>query len=112
MTTFSKHDLKVGNHLYFERGELLDNALFAELNNLPFSEVKSKRLAEVSEQIRLTENVTAENQASYFDPRTEAEKAADAFAQEVEYTRLKDWDVTPTPNMPIIDFDNIDEVPF
>lgn len=86
MTTFSKRDLKVGNHLYFERGELLDDALFAELNNLPFSEVKSKRLAEVSEQIRLIENITAENQAQYFDPRTPEQRAADEDAADYQNT--------------------------
>lgn len=65
MTQFTNHDLKVGNHLYFERGELLDDALFAELNNLPFPEWKSKRLAEVNEQIRLIENITPNAQADY-----------------------------------------------
>jgi hypothetical protein len=86
MTTFSKHDLKVGNHLYFERGELLDDAFFAETNNIPFSLEKSKRLAEVSEQIRLIENVTAENQALYFDPRTPEQRAADEDAKDYENT--------------------------
>ena len=82
MTTFSKFDLKVGNHLYTERGELIDDALYAELNNLSFSKVKAERLDEVNEQIRLIENITDENQASYFDPRTPEEKAADAFNEE------------------------------
>ncbi len=86
MTTFSKHDLKVGNHLYFERGELLDDALFAELKNLPFPVAKSNRLAEVSEQIRLIENITAENQAQYFDPRTPEQRAADEDAKDYENT--------------------------
>ena len=56
------------------------------------------------------------NEAEFVDawsyPRTAEEKEADLFAQEAEYTRLKDWDVTPTPNMPVIDFGNIDEIPF
>ena len=66
MTTFSKHDLKVGNHLYFERGELIDDALYAELNNLSFPLHKSNSLEEINEQIRLIENITADNQALYF----------------------------------------------
>ncbi len=88
MTTFSKHDLKVGNHLYFERGELLDDAFFAETNNIPFPLEKSKRLAEVSEQIRLIENITAENQADYFD---EQAKQIKGYYGKVEVTASAEW---------------------
>lgn len=84
---YTKFDLKVGNHLYTERGELLDDALYAEMNNLTFPKAKSDRLAEVSEQIRLIENITHDNQASYFDPRTAEEKAADAELQDEQATR-------------------------
>lgn len=66
MTQFSQFDLKVGNHLYFERGELLDDALYAEMNNLPFPQWKSDRLAEVNEQIRLIENITPGAQDIFF----------------------------------------------
>lgn len=69
MTEFSKHDMKVGNHLYFERGELIDDALYAELNNVSFSKHKADKLEEIKEQIRLIENITDENQAQYFDPQ-------------------------------------------
>lgn len=88
MTTFSKHDLKVGNHLYFERGELLDDALFAELKNIPFPLAKSNSLAEVSEQIRLIENITAENQADYFD---EQAKQIKGYYGKVAVTTTAEW---------------------
>lgn len=88
MTTFSNHDLKVGNHLYFERGELIDDALFAEMNNLTFPLAKSNRLAEISEQIRLIENITAENQADYFD---EQSKQIKGYYGKVEVTASAEW---------------------
>ncbi len=64
--TFTKHDLKIGIHLYWERGELLDDALYAELNNRDFSKVKSDRLEEINEQIRLIETITNGAQDEYF----------------------------------------------
>ena len=72
MTQFTKFDLKVGNHLYTERGELLDDALYAEMNHLPFPQWKSDKLAEVSEQIRLIENVTLNAQADYMGEENNA----------------------------------------
>lgn len=90
MTQFTKFDLKVGNHLYTERGELIDDALYAELNNLSFSKVKSERLEEVNEQIRLIENITAENQAAYFAPLTKDEQIKEYFG-EVKVTASNEW---------------------
>lgn len=100
MTKFSKFDLKVGNHLYAERGELLDDALYAEMNSLPFPQVKSDRLAEVSEQIRLIENVTLEAQGTYTNlekqgvhiaPDFKAEQLTGYFGK-VKVTTSKEWD--------------------
>jgi hypothetical protein len=110
MTQFTKHDLKVGNHLYFERGELLDDALFAELNNLPFPEWKSKRLAEVNEQIRLIENVTAENQAGYFDPQPRKETALEYWKNaDGSWKPFKSWASYPRRSEKPLSAEDVDD---
>jgi len=81
--------------LYDLRGELLDTAAEAAINERPFYLQKS--LDDINDQIRLLENVTDEAQDEYF--RTDSDS--------------KKWDFTPIPSdMPIIDFDNIPEIPF
>jgi len=54
--------------LYDLRGELLDTAADAALNERPFYLQSS--LDDINDQIRLLENITPEAQAEYFDPRT------------------------------------------
>ena len=50
--------------LYEERGELLDIANELAINELPFT--LAPQLQEMNEQIRLIENITADNQRVYF----------------------------------------------
>ena len=54
--------------LYDLRGELLDTAADAALNERPFYLQSS--LDDINDQIHLLENITPEAQAEYFDPRT------------------------------------------
>ena len=54
--------------LYEYRGELLDTAAEAAINERPFYLQSS--LDDINDQIRLLENITPEAQAEYFDPRT------------------------------------------
>ncbi len=84
MTTFTEHDLRLGNHLYFERGELLDDLTTATLNERPF--YRHDSLAEIREQIRLIETITPEAQAEYFDPRTPEQRDLDEWQQDWQDT--------------------------
>jgi len=67
------------NDLYFYRGELLDTAAEAAIQERPFYLQSS--LDDINDQIRLLENVTTEAQAEYFrtdsvtDGRNEIEHA-------------------------------------
>ena len=73
------------NDLYFYRGELLDTAAEAALNERPFYLQSS--LDDINDQIRLLENVTTEAQAEYFridsdDPRTPEQRDLDEWQAE------------------------------
>ncbi len=87
--------------LYEERGELLDIANERAINELPFT--LAPQLQEMNEQIRLIENITADNQRVYFssgsmfetlpamvDLRTDEQIALDIFQSETEATRESD----------------------
>ena len=87
--------------LYEERGELLDCKVIADMNERPF--YLQSQLGEMYEQIRLIENITADNQRVYFssgsafetlpamvDPRTDEQIALDIFQSETEATRESD----------------------
>ena len=73
------------NDLYFYRGELLDTAAEAAIQERPFYLQSS--LDDINDQIRLLENVTDEAQAEYFraysdDPRTPEQIALDEWQAE------------------------------
>jgi len=65
--------------LYEERGELLDIANERAINELPFT--LAPQLQEMNEQIRLIENITADNQRVYFSSGSEFE-TLDAIRRE------------------------------
>ena len=66
--------------LYDLRGELLDTAADAALNERPFYLQSS--LDDINDQIRLLENITPEAQAEYFDPRTPEQRDLDEWQAE------------------------------
>lgn len=69
--------------LYEERGELLDIANERAINELPFT--LAPQLQEMNEQIRLIENITADNQRVYFSSGS-AFETLDAIGAEREGT--------------------------
>ena len=74
--------------LYDLRGELLDTAADAALNERPFYLQSS--LDDINDQIHLMENITPEAQAEYFDPRTPEQIAIDEWQAESALTRESD----------------------
>jgi len=70
------------NDLYFYRGELLDTAAEAAIQERPFYLQSS--LDDINDQIRLLENVTTEAQEDYF--RTDS-VASDGH-NEIEHTQI------------------------
>ena len=74
--------------LYDLRGELLDTAAEAAINERPFYLQSS--LDDINDQIRLLENITPEAQDEYFDPRTPGQIALDEWQTESALTRESD----------------------